>query len=100
MEYDDDFLKKMVQLGTLAYPVSKIINILDIENTSEFIKHFDDPKHPIQLNYKKGIDKSDFVLDNKLFEMAKNGNLKAIEKYEEKKRIYIYNERDEKRNRK
>jgi DNA modification methylase len=30
MEYNEDFLKKMVQVGTLGYPLSKIINVLDL----------------------------------------------------------------------
>ena len=89
MEYSEDFLKKIVQLGTLAYPLSKIINVLDIEDEKQFTKDFDNKDSVIYKSYKKGMDKGEFILDSKLFDMAKNGDLSAMEKYEEKKRANI-----------
>lgn len=90
MEYNEDFLKKMVQVGTLGYPLSKIVNVLDIDNEKQFIKDFDNKNHPIAKAYQKGIDKADFVIDSKLFDMAKNGDLKALKEYDERKRKNIY----------
>jgi hypothetical protein len=95
MQYNDEFLKKMVQVGTLGYPFSKIINVFDIDNENEFQKDFDNPKHEVAKHYAKGKDKADFVLDSKLFEMAKMGDLKALEKYEQRKRSSIYREERE-----
>ena len=86
MEYNEDFFKKMVQVGTLGYPLSKIINVLDIEDTIQFTKDFDNPKSKVAISYQKGIDKADFVLDSKLFDMAKGGDLKALDKYEDRKK--------------
>jgi len=86
MEYNEDFLKKMVQVGTLGYPLSKIINVLDIDDIKQFTKDFDNPKSQVAISYLKGVDKADFVLDSKLFDMAKNGDLKALDKYEVRKR--------------
>ena len=100
MEYTEDFLKKMVQVGTLGYPLSKIMNVLDIEDEKQFTKDFDNPKSQVAKNYQKGIDKADFILDSKLFEMAKNGDLKALAKYEERKRDQLYDAEREKRERK
>ena len=97
MEYNEDFLKKMVQVGTLGYPLSKIINVLDIDDTKQFTKDFDNPKSQVAISYQKGVDKADFVLDSKLFDMAKGGDLKALDKYETRKRNNIYREERESR---
>lgn len=99
MEYNEDFLKKMVQVGTLGYPLSKIINVLDIEDTKQFTKDFDNPKSQVAISYQKGVDKADFVLDSKLFDMAKGGDLKALDKYEVRKRNNIYREERESKGR-
>lgn len=99
MEYNEDFLKKMVQVGTLGYPLSKIINVLDIDDVKQFTKDFDNPKSKVAISYQKGVDKADFVLDSKLFDMAKGGDLKALDKYEIRKKNNIYREEKESRNR-
>jgi hypothetical protein len=78
MEYNEDFLKKMVQVGTLGYPLSKIINVLDIDDIKQFTKDFDNQKSQVAISYQKGVDKADFVLDSKLFDMAKGGGFKSI----------------------
>lgn len=95
MEYNEDFLKKMVQVGTLGYPLSKIINVLDIDDIKQFTKDFDNPKSQVAISYQKGVDKADFVLDSRLFDMAKGGDLKALDKYEVRKRNNIYREERE-----
>ena len=95
MEYTEDFLKKMVQVGTLGYPLSKIINVLDIDDEKQFTKDFDNPKSEVAKSYQKGVDKADFILDSKLFEMAKNGDLNAMKKYEDKKRIKLIESENE-----
>lgn len=97
MEYNEDFLKKMVQVGTLGYPLSKIINVLDIDDIKQFTKDFDNPKSKVAISYQKGVDKADFVLDSKLFDMAKGGDLKALDKYEIRKKNNIYREERESR---
>ena len=99
MEYNEDFLKKMVQVGTLGYPLSKIINVLDIDDIKQFTKDFDNPKSQVAISYQKGVDKADFVLDSKLFDMAKGGDLKALDKYEIRKKNNIYREERESRDR-
>jgi len=99
MEYNEDFLKKMVQVGTLGYPLSKIINVLDIEDHKQFTKDFDNPKSKVAISYQKGVDKADFVLDSKLFDMAKGGDLKALDKYERRKRSQLCAEERERKQR-
>jgi len=89
MNYNDEFLKKMVQCGTLGYPISKILNVCDVPDVEQFIRDFDNPNSIIAFNYQKGSDISDFLLDGKLYEMAKNGDLQAMKKYEERKKANI-----------
>ena len=89
----------MVQVGTLGYPLSKIINVLDIDDTKQFTKDFDDPKSKVAISYQKGVDKADFVLDSKLFDMANGGDLKALDKYERRKRSQLYAEERERKQR-
>ena len=86
-------------MGTLGYPLSKIINVLDIDDIKQFTKDFDNPKSQVAISYQKGVDKADFVLDSKLFDMAKGGDLKALDKYEVRKRNNIYREERESRGR-
>lgn len=97
MEYTDDLLKKIMQCGTLGYPLSKILNVLDIENEAEFKVDFNNKESKVSKNYQKGIDRADFVLDSKLFEMAKDGDLKAFDKYQRRKDIHIRKKESEDR---
>lgn len=85
MKYTDDFLKKIMQCGALGYPLSKILNVLDIENEAEFKVDFNNKDSEVPKSYQKGIDRADFVLDSKLFEMAKDGDLQALNKYERRR---------------
>ena len=87
MEYTEDFLKKIVQVGTLGYPLSKIINILDIEDAVQFEKDFYNADNIVYKSYIKGVDKADFVLDSKLLEKEKNGDLRALKEYQERKKM-------------
>ena len=71
MTIDEEFLKKVVQCGTLAYPLSRIINVLDIDDVPAFTKEFDTLTSKIAQAYRKGVDMADFIIDSKLFEKAK-----------------------------
>lgn len=89
MDYTDEILKKVQQCGMLGYPASKITNILDIENDADinqFNIDFYTTGSIIEKNYRKGVDKAEFAIDIKLFDMAKDGDLKALEKHHERKR--------------
>lgn len=87
MEYSPDFLKKLTTIGTLGYNIQKIINILDIPESDQesFVADFNDPKSDVRKAFQKGVDKSDFTIDQKLFELAQTGDVKAIEMYDARK---------------
>lgn len=91
MEYNEEFIKKITQVGTLGYPLQKIINALEVEDEEKFRADFYDSNSLIAKSYQKGIDMGDLVIDSKLFEMAKNGDLKAMEKYEKERQLKFLN---------
>ncbi len=62
MAYTDDFIKKMVQFGTLGYPLSKILNVLDDVNVKRFTADFDDPRSEVTEAYQKGVDIGAFII--------------------------------------
>ena len=88
MIYEDSFLSKIIQVGTLGYPFSKIVNVLDVEDVKTFKKDFYDKDHQVNIKYNVGLDKADLLIDSKIFEMAKGGDLKALEIYERRKHEY------------
>ena len=96
MEYTDETIAKMQSLGALGYGVEKIINILDIPETdaATFRSDFANTDSPIRRAYQKGVDKSDYIIDKKLYELAQTGDLKAIETYENKKMVNRQNQED------
>jgi len=92
---DEDFLRRIVGVGTLGYSLEKIINVLDIP-TSEiktFSEEFYNKSSEVYRAYKKGVDKADYVIDMKLFEEAKSGNIRALKIYEERKDKELYRQR-------
>lgn len=101
MEYTEEFLKKIVGVGTLGYSLSKIINVFDIDekDVEQFTEDFDKAGSPVQIAYEKGVDKADYAIDMKLFEMAKGGDLKALDKYEHRKASQLSREEKARQNR-
>ena len=78
----------VVSFGIVRYPLEKILNIIpDDVDKDEFTTQFNDPNHAIAKAYQKGIDRSDYDIDIRLFEMTKSGDLKALEKFEERQFI-------------
>jgi len=95
MEYTDDFLKKMRSFGALSYKLKKIINILELndDEAAELKKDFEDESNELYIAYNKGKDQADYAIDMKLFQMAKEGDLKALESFERRKQNRIIDER-------
>lgn len=83
-----ELIDTVVSFGIVRYPLDKILNILpDDVDRDEFTQQFNDPTHDIAKAYQKGIDRSDYDIDIRLFEMAKSGDLSALEKYERRLRL-------------
>lgn len=82
--YDDDLLNKIKSFGCLYYSIEKIISVLDLDDDTQnqIEKDFWDKSSLIYRKYQSGIDLSDFQIDTRVFNMALQGDLKAIEMYE------------------
>jgi hypothetical protein len=81
---NEEIEEKIVNMGALGYPVAKMANVLGwpVEHVAELAK---DKTSQFSKLLERGSDMADYLLDKKLFEMAKAGDLKAMQKYEFKK---------------
>ena len=86
--FEEDVLKKTTQFGALGYPLSKCLNILDLDPdlSVKYAAEFGDTTSEIYKKYQKGVDAAEFMIDSKLFEMARAGDLKALKEYEQRKK--------------
>lgn len=84
MKIKEEQKEKIINMGVFDYPASKIANILsfDEEEVKKEMKNKDSELYKLLL---KGKDMADYVIDLKLFEMAKVGDIKALEKLQERK---------------
>lgn len=82
---DEQDEEKIVNFGALNYTPAKMASILDWpeDEVDELMK---DQKSRFSRLYHKGADLSDYLIDKKLFEMAKAGDLKALQQYEFRKK--------------
>lgn len=88
MNYTEEDLAKVVDLGKLGYPWEKCANILAVQDREEFKKDFHSPQSQIYKNYQIGTDLADFELDTKVFQLAKTGDLKAIQEFEKRRKRF------------
>lgn len=74
--------------GALNYSAMKIISILAIpaEKIIEFKQSFSDTKGEVNQLIQQGKDGSEYIIDRKLLELAQNGDLKALETLEKRKK--------------
>lgn len=86
MSITKDQEEQIVNFGAFNYDTRKIANILGV-SVSEIEKALKDNNSHLSRLLEKGKDMCDYVIDLKLFEMAKSGDIKAIEKLEIRKRM-------------
>lgn len=84
MKIGKDQEDQIVNFGVFGYDALKMANILDADE-SEIQKELEDETTFFNKLYQKGRDMSDYVIDLKLFEMAKSGDIKALDKLEARK---------------
>lgn len=77
--------EQVVNFGVFAYGAKKIANILGVD-LKEVEAEMNDKNSILSKLLEKGRDVSDYVIDLKLFEMAKSGDIKALDKLEFRKR--------------
>lgn len=99
MEYSEEFINKITNLGALGYPLAKIINIVDPQDVQQFILDFDNPESIIGKAYQMGIDRGDFAIDKKLYELSNSGDLDAIKMFTARRESRLRQEQEEKEKR-
>lgn len=78
--------EQIVNFGAFGYKAPKIASILGF-NEKDVISEMSNSKSELSILLQKGKDMSDYVIDLKLFEMAKTGDIKALEKLDLRKRM-------------
>lgn len=81
----DEEKEKVINFGAFSYDPKKIANITGW-NESDVAQSLKDPDSEFFALYQKGKDAADYVIDMKLFEMAKSGDLQALQKFEFRKK--------------
>lgn len=86
MEIKKEQEEQIVNFGVFDYDAKKIASILELDKNvvEEELKN---KSSKLSKLLQKGKDMSDYVIDLKLFEMAKAGDIKALEKLEHRKRM-------------
>jgi len=85
-----DFTKKqeeqLINFGAFGYSEKKIASIMGVP-VDDIISLKKDKNSILSNLLQKGKDMADYVIDLKLFEMAKSGDIKALDKLELRKRF-------------
>jgi len=79
MKIDEKLEEKIINFGAFNYDTEKIASILNMPK-SEIENEMNDDKSKFYAMYQKGKNMADYVIDLKLFELAKSGDIKALEK--------------------
>lgn len=86
MKITKDQEEQIINFGVFGYDAKKISNILGFDINDVKSAMIDKNSDLFKL-LEKGRDMSDYVIDIKLFEMAKSGDIKALDKLEHRKRM-------------
>jgi hypothetical protein len=84
MEFTKEQEDIIINCGVFGYNSEKIANVSGLE-LSEVKKQMKYKNSKISVLLQKGIDMADYVIDLKLFNMTKAGDIKALEKLEMRK---------------
>ena len=79
MEIKKEQQEMVINCGVFDYDARKLSNILGFDKKDVELEIKNKESELNQL-LQKGKDMADYVIDLKLFEMAKSGDLKALEK--------------------
>lgn len=77
--------EKVANCGAFGYDIKTMAVVLNIDS-ADLEKIMKDEKSEISILYKKGKILREYVLMTKLFEMAKSGDIKAMDKLEQLER--------------
>jgi len=83
---EKEILNKITQLGTLSYDIDRIVFLINDIDEDTLRKEFYNKDSDIYRAYKKGVLLAEFNIDKKLLELAQNGDIKAIQLLEDRKK--------------
>lgn len=86
MKIEKEQEEQIVNFGAFGYDAKKISSILGLDE-KEVQREINSKTSLLSKLLQKGKDMADYVIDLKLFEMAKGGDIKALEKLDHRKRI-------------
>lgn len=81
---DEETIQKVEMMGVMNYDIRKILNIVEPSNPEQFQRDLNDPNSELGKAYQRGADKRDFKIDMALWEKVKQGDAKALSKWEER----------------
>lgn len=83
MKLTEEIIEQIVNFGAFQYSNLKMANVLNLpENIIE--EEMNNKSSEFYKLYLKGKDRADYVIDLKLFQMAKVGDIKALDKFEQR----------------
>ena len=85
MKLTDKQKEMIINFGAFHYAPEKMALIIDLP-IAEIIKEIKNKKSEFYRLYMEGKSKADYLIDKKLFELAKAGDLKALEEFEYRKK--------------
>lgn len=85
MEIKEEQEEQIVNFGAFDYDAKKIASILGLKKEA-VEQELDDKDSQLSKLFQKGKDMADYVIDLKLFEMAKTGDMKALDKLDSRRR--------------
>ena len=86
MEIKKEQKEQVINFGVFNYDSKKIASILELDK-DEVDSELKNEESELSKLLQKGKDMADYVIDLKLFEMAKTGDIKALEKLDLRKRM-------------
>lgn len=86
MKYNETEQEQIINFGAFGYPAAKIANILGLDPL-DVLRDMDNTESDLCMLMQKGRDMADYVIDLKLFEMAKSGDIKALDKLQQRKAV-------------
>jgi hypothetical protein len=84
MNYDNAFVEKVRAFGVLGYPAHEIVFMVDPDDPERFRKDICNPDSKIYQAYHKGKATGQYTMDKSLFDNAKNSNVDANDKLDQR----------------
>jgi hypothetical protein len=84
MSYDNTFVEKVRAFGVLGYPAYEIVFLVEPDDPDQFEKDIHNPDSEIYQAYHKGKTTGQYTMDKSLFDNAKNNNVDANDKLDQR----------------